>query len=143
MGAMATRSTSADLIARVPLFAACSKKELRSLASAAAERAVGAGNVVVRQGAAGNAFFVILSGEADVIRNGRKVGHLVPGDFFGDLALIDKLPRSATVVATTDTVLVVLGQREFSALLEESTTFARKLLVGLATRVRELDARAD
>lgn len=140
---MASQSSTADLIARVPLFAACSKKELKTVAGAATERLVRSGDVVVRQGAAGNAFFVIVSGEADVIRSGRKVGHLVSGDFFGDLALIDKMPRSATVTATTDLALLVLGQREFSALLDGSASFGRKLLVGLAQRVRELDARQD
>ena len=140
---MASQSSTADLIARVPLFAACSKKELKTVAGAATERLVRSGDVVVRQGAAGNAFFVIVSGEADVTRNGRKVGHLVSGDFFGDLALIDKMPRSATVTATTDLALLVLGQREFSALLDGSASFGRKLLVGLAQRVRELDARQD
>ena len=140
---MASQTSTADLIARVPLFSACSKKELKTVAGAATERLVRSGDVVVRQGAAGNAFFVIVSGEADVIRNGRKVGHLVDGDFFGDLALIDKMPRSATVTATTDLALLVLGQREFSALLDGSAAFGRKLLVGLAQRVRELDARQD
>lgn len=140
---MAAKTSTADLIARVPLFAACSKKELKTVAGAATERVVRSGDIVVRQGAAGNAFFVIVSGEADVIRNGRRVGHLVAGDFFGDLALIDKMPRSATVTATTELALLVLGQREFAALLDESATFARKLLVGLAQRIRELDARQD
>lgn len=140
---MASQTSTADLIARVPLFSACSKKELKTVAGAATERLVRSGDVVVRQGAAGNAFFVIASGEADVTRNGRKVGHLVAGDFFGDLALIDKMPRSATVTATTDLALLVLGQREFSALLDGSAAFGRKLLVGLAQRVRELDARQD
>ncbi len=140
---MASKTSTDDLIARVPLFAACTKKEIRSVAKAARERLVRSGDIVVRQGAAGNAFFVIVSGEADVIRNGRRVGHLVDGDFFGDLALIDKMPRSASVIATTDMALLVLAQTEFSAMLEESASFARKLLLGLAQRVRELDARQD
>jgi CRP-like cAMP-binding protein len=138
---MAKRDTSADLLANVPLFAACSKKELQALAKRAEDRSVPAGTVLVREGAAGDAFFVIVSGQADVDRSGHVVATIGPGAFFGDLALLDKAPRNATVTAKTDMELIVLGQREFSLLLDEAGGFARKLLVGLAHRLREMDAQ--
>lgn len=139
---MPRRATSIDLLARVPLFSACSKKELAALARRAQDRHVEAGHVIVREGAAGDAFYVIVSGEAEVNRRGRTVARLGPGQFFGDLALLDRAPRNATVTAITPMDLVVLGQREFSAMLDESTAFARKLLVGLAHRLREMDQRS-
>ena len=138
---MARRDDSISLLAQVPLFSACSKKELQTLAKRAEERHVPAAAVLVREGAMGDAFYVIVSGEAEVERSGKIVARIGPGAFFGDLALLDKAPRNATVTARTDMDLIVLGQREFSALLDESGGFARKLLVGLAHRLREMDAQ--
>ena len=84
---------------------------------------------------------MIVSGQADVVRSGNVVATIGPGAFFGDLALLDMAPRNATVTAITDMELIVLGQREFSAMLDEAGGFARKLLVGLAHRLREMDAQ--
>jgi len=139
---MASRASSADLLASVPLFSACSRKELAGLARAAEERSVPAGTVVVREGAAGDAFYVLVSGQARIERSGRAVATIGPGDFFGDLALLDRAPRNATVTTTADTVLVVLGQRTFLAMVDESPAFARKLLLGLARRLRAVDAQS-
>ena len=138
---MARRDDNSALLAQVPLFSACSKKELQQLARKAEDRTVGAGTVLVREGEMGDAFYVIVSGQAEVDRSGDIVATIGPGSFFGDLALLDKAPRNATVTAKTDMELIVLGQREFSAMLEESTAFARKLLMGLAHRLREMDAQ--
>lgn len=137
---MARRDDPTDLLAGVPLFSACSKKDLQALAKRAEERVARAGDVLVRQGAAGDSFYVIVSGEADVDRHGTVIATIGPGAFFGDLALLDRAPRNATVTAKTDMDLIVLGQREFSAMLDESSAFARTLLVGLAHRLREMDA---
>ena len=84
---------------------------------------------------------MIIEGTARVERHGRKVAELGPGGFFGDLALLDRAPRNATVVAQTPMELVVLGQREFSGLIDDVPGFARKLLAGLARRLREHDAK--
>jgi CRP-like cAMP-binding protein len=138
---MARRDASLDLLAQVPLFSACSKKELQALAKRAQDTTVPAGTPVVREGEAGDAFYVIVSGQADVDRSGTVVATIGPGTFFGDLALLDMAPRNATVTATTDMELIVLGQREFSAMIDESTAFARTLLKGLAHRLREMDAQ--
>ena len=138
---MARRSALEEL-ARVPLFSACSKKELQLIAKRAEHVDVPAGKVLVREGAAGAEFFVILDGTAEVSRHGRRVATLDPGAFFGDLALLDRAPRNATITATTPMELMVLGQREFAAMIDDVPGFAHKLLTGLAHRLREYDAKS-
>ena len=98
------------------------------------------GKVLVTEGETGHEFFVILDGTAKVTRQGRTIATLGPGDAFGELALLEKAPRNATVVAETDMELVVLGQREFAGIIDEVPGFARKLLAGMAKRLREADA---
>ena len=139
---MARRDTFVDHLAEVPLFRACSRKARSTVARRAKERRVGAGEVVINEGEAGNEFFVIMDGHAQVRRRGKKVATLGPGQFFGDLAVLDKAPRNATVTAETPMALLVLGQREFSALIEEVPGFAHKLLAGLAHRLREAVAKS-
>ena len=99
-----------------------------------------AGQVVVNEGAAGTEFFVILEGQARVERHGRQVAILGPGGFFGDLALLDRAPRNASVIANSDLEVAKLGQRAFDSLLDHPG-FSKKLLAGLARRLREQDAR--
>ena len=84
---------------------------------------------------------VLRLSEVTVVRSGNVVASIGPGAVFGDLALLDMAPRYATVTATTDMELIVLGLRVFSAMLDEAGGFARKLLVGLAHRLREMDAQ--
>jgi CRP/FNR family cyclic AMP-dependent transcriptional regulator len=139
---VARRDTFVDHLAEVPLFRACSRKARGTVARRAKERRVGAGEVVINEGATGNEFFVIMDGHAQVHRGGKKVATLGPGQFFGDLAVLDKAPRNATVTAETPMALLVLGQREFSALIKEVPGFAHKLLAGLAHRLREADAKS-
>ena len=138
---MPRRDAFVDHLAEVPLFSACSRKDLSLVARRGEDVHVGAGKVLVTEGAAGTQFFVIIEGTARVERHGRKVAELGPGGFFGDLALLDRAPRNATVVAQTPMELVVLGQREFSGLIDDVPGFARKLLAGLARRLREHDAK--
>jgi CRP-like cAMP-binding protein len=85
---------------------------------------------------------VIVEGTAEVSRRGQKVAELGPGAFFGDLALLDKAPRNATVTAVTPMELVILGQREFAGIIDEVPGFAHKLLAGLAHRLRQYDAQS-
>jgi CRP-like cAMP-binding protein len=138
---MAKRDAFTEHLAEVPLFSACSRKDLQQVAKRAEDIKVEPGKVLVSEGAAGAEFFVILDGNAKVSRHGQDVATLGAGDFFGDLALLDRAPRNATITATTPMELVVLGQREFSALIDEVPGFAHKLLAGLARRLRAFDAQ--
>jgi len=137
---MARSDPFVETLATVPLFSACSKKELQMVAKSADHLTVPAGKVVVTEGAAGAEFFVILDGRARVVRHGREVNTLGPGGFFGDLALLDRAPRNASVVADSELELAKLGQRAFDELLEHPG-FSKKLLAGLARRLRESDAK--
>lgn len=136
------RDAFLDHLAEVPLFSALSKKDLQLVARNAEDVKVDAGKVLVSEGAAGTEFFVIVDGKARVTRRGKKIAELGPGGFFGDLALLDRAPRNATVVAETPMEVLVLGQREFAALIDEVPGFAHKLLAGLARRLREADAKS-
>jgi CRP/FNR family cyclic AMP-dependent transcriptional regulator len=138
---MARRDAFLDHLQQVPLFAACSRKDLQLVARRAENIHVGAGKTLISEGETGHEFFVILEGQAKVTRRGRKIATLGPGDAFGELALLEKAPRNSTIVAETEMELVVLGQREFGGLIDEVPGFARKLLAGMAHRLREADAR--
>jgi CRP/FNR family transcriptional regulator, cyclic AMP receptor protein len=126
-------------LATVPLFSTFSKRELSKVARAADEVAVKADHAVVVQGKVGHECFVITAGEAEVTRDGTSIAKLSAGDHFGELALLDGGPRTATVTATTDLHLLVLGQRQFLSLLEEVPALSRKMLTTLAAQVRLLD----
>jgi CRP/FNR family transcriptional regulator, cyclic AMP receptor protein len=136
------RDAFLDHLSEVPLFSALSKRDLQLVARAAEDVKVDAGKVLVTEGSAGAEFFVIVEGKARVTRRGRKVAELGPGDFFGELALLDRAPRNATVVAETPMELLVLAQRQFAALIDEVPGLAHKLLAGLARRLRESDAKS-
>ena len=96
----------------------------------------------MEEGRIGMEFFIIVSGTAAVTRNGKKVATLGPGAHFGELALLDRRPRSASVVSETDMDVLVLSQRQFNGLLESVPTIARKMLAAMANRLREADAMA-
>jgi CRP/FNR family transcriptional regulator, cyclic AMP receptor protein len=135
-------SASTDHLAAVPLFSALTKRDLQQVLQASDEIEVEPGRELITEGRVGHEFFLILEGQAEVGRNGERIATLGPGDYFGELALLDHGPRSATVIAETDMKLVVLGQREFAGLVETVPGLAAKLLPGLAHRLREVDADA-
>jgi len=139
---MARRDAFIDHLQQVTLFSACSRKDLQLVARRAEDVKVPAGKVLVAEGETGHEFFVILEGNAKVTRQGRKIADIGPGAAFGELALLDKAPRNATVVAESDMELVVLGQREFAGIIDEVPGFSRKLLAGMARRLRESDAKS-
>jgi len=138
---MANRRERLDQLASVPLFRSSSKRELEKVAKAADEVIVEAGRVLVTQGEIGRECYVIVSGEASVSRDGKEIARLGPGQPIGELAVLDGGPRTATVTALSELDLLVIGQREFSALLSEVPGLAHKIMVNLAERVRELDER--
>lgn len=123
----------------VPLFANCSNADLTAIAAAVDEIEVEPGRILITEGEAGREAFIIVSGEATVSRDGQVVATLHPGAPFGEMALVDRSPRNATVTAATPLRLLVLGQREFVALLDGSPGFTRTILAALATRLREKD----
>ncbi|MGH9055233.1 MAG: cyclic nucleotide-binding domain-containing protein [Acidimicrobiales bacterium] len=129
-------------LSQVRLFSSLNKRELRLVARAADVVKVTSGTDIVTQGSAGHEFYLVLSGEAVVRRDGRKLATLGPGKYFGEMALLDRGPRSATVTAATDMELVVLGTREFLGVLDQVPAVAHKLLVSMAARLRDADTKA-
>lgn len=138
---MARSDPFVETLATVPLFSACSKKDLQMVAKSAEHVSVPPGKVVVTEGAAGTEFFVIIDGRARVERHGRQVATLGPGAFFGDLALLDRAPRNASVIADSEMEVARIGQRAFDQLLDRPG-FSKKLLAGLARRLRQEDAKS-
>lgn len=130
-----------DHLAQVPLFAACSKKELARIAKATDEMHMEDGAVLTTQDDRSSEAFVIVSGNVVVKRNGRKVADLGPGSMIGELGLLDKGPRTATVTADGPVDVLVIGPREFAALLDDVPAISHKLLRSLAGRVRDLDTK--
>jgi CRP/FNR family transcriptional regulator, cyclic AMP receptor protein len=131
-----------DHIANVPLFSNCSRKQLQQLRGQMTESSADAGKVVVKQGSTGYECFIIVSGHATVSIDDHVISRLGPGDYFGELALLDRRPRSATVTATTDISMLVLTQREFAKSLEIVPGLSLKLLENLAIRLREANRRS-
>jgi CRP-like cAMP-binding protein len=120
----------------VPLLSACNKKELRQIANLGTRISVVDGTVLTEQGQPGREFFVLVSGGARCLVNGSLVANFSPGDFFGEMALLERGPRHATVIAEGPTDLIVLDGAEFSSLLDASPSIAKKLLFTLAERER-------
>src|SRR6266542_464242 len=134
MGGKKNRKT--QVLAEVLLFSGCNRKEIDQIASLATEVDIPEGKVLAREGTPGREFYVILDGKAAVSIGGNEVAALGPGDFFGEMALLDQGPRVATVIATTPMEVAVLDPREFSTLIEEQPGVARKILKVLAQRLR-------
>lgn len=138
---MASRTEHLGHLAEVPLFSACTRKDLEKIARASDEVEVKAGRVLVEQGRPGHEFFLILDGEATVRRDNRKVASLGKGQYFGELSLLDRGPRTASVTADTDMRVLVLGQREFLGVLDDVPGLSYKILRIMAHRLREADLR--
>jgi CRP/FNR family cyclic AMP-dependent transcriptional regulator len=136
-----TASAIAYRFSTVPLFADCSRRELKQVCRAAVVEHRAKGATLVTQDEPGTEAFVILQGTCRVVRNGRKVGQIEAGGVVGELSMINRAPRNATVVADTPLEVAILERRDFLALLEKSPSITRKLLERLAARVQELDAR--
>ena len=125
----------------VPLFAQCTKAELKSLARRTADIFAENGQVLVKEGQGAYDFFVIVSGEAEVSRDGRTLANLSDGDYFGELGLLAPALRDATVTARSAMELIVMAQWDFEQALEECPGMTRRLLAGMAVRLRALDQR--
>jgi CRP-like cAMP-binding protein len=131
---MLRRDSRADVLAKVPLFASCSKKEMQKIAGIADEITLRAGKVLTRQGGPGREFFVLLDGEVDVSRDGETINTLRAGDFFGEAALISRKRRNATITTTLPTRALVITDANFRQLLIDNPDISFKVLEAMAER---------
>lgn len=132
---MATKDI-VELLRRVPLFADCSKRDLQTVARAVRPIPHRAGTMIAREGDPGVGLFILVDGVADVTIGGKKRATLGPGDFFGEIALLDGGPRTASVTARTDVQLLGLTEWVFRGLMIEHPSIALKTLRQMASRLR-------
>jgi CRP/FNR family transcriptional regulator, cyclic AMP receptor protein len=125
-----------DMLKKVPLFAGLDNRELEEIASSMRERKFKAGDTVTQEGAGGVGFFVVEEGQADVIVGGEAKGSVGPGDYFGEIALINESPRTATLTARTDMLCYGMTPWDFRPLVESNSTIAWKLLTAMAEKMR-------
>ena len=130
-----TKDTKVELIRQVPLFSHLSKRGLEEVARIADELDFPEGKQLTKEGALGHEFLVILEGSADVRKNGRRINELSSGDFLGEIALITKQPRTATVTTTTPTHALVITNRDFLALLKRAPEVSEGVLEALGERL--------
>jgi CRP-like cAMP-binding protein len=136
---VATTKQLMTVLGAVPLFEGLSKRQLKKVADLAEVARFMAGATLVEQGVVGDSFYVILTGQGKVVANGRTVNHLLPGDHFGEISLLDGEPRSASVVSETEMTLVVVTHKQFFAMLAKDPVISICLLEGLARSVRRMD----
>jgi CRP/FNR family cyclic AMP-dependent transcriptional regulator len=132
-----SHDTKADALGRCPFFAGLSRSELVELAKATEDMEVDAGRALTREGESGREFFVIVDGEVSVTKDGSEIRKLGPGDFFGEIALLEDRPRTATVRATTPLRFFVLTRQSFRSLLAHQPGIEEKVTKALEERVRE------
>ena len=135
-----------DLIRRVPLFAMLTPAQAELLADAVAKHRFKRGQVIVEQGKKSDSLYIILSGRARVLMTDRKsreviLATLQPGDYIGEMSMIDNQPHSATVEAEIQTDVLVLGRKEFTRCLPENATMAYAVMQGLVRRLRHADQK--
>ena len=133
---MASKNDYLDYLARVPLFSALGKKELQKVASLTFDMNAEPGKVLVREGTPGEEFYLITEGTVRVTLRDEEIAKLGAGEFFGEMALVDQGPRAATITAETPVSLLVLGSREFAALMDGVPTVGKQILRGVASRLR-------
>ncbi len=138
-----TSHAQEELLSAVDLFASLSKRDARKLVSSGREVTHPKGKLVASEGDAGYAFHLILSGRATVSHGARPIRTLDAGGYFGEISMIDGKPRSADVTIDEDVHALVIDHTVFEALLDDQPEFARGLLKGLCSRLRDAEARAD
>jgi CRP-like cAMP-binding protein len=129
------KDAKVELLKGVPLFSKLDKKGLQDVAQIADELDLPAGKEMATEGDRGREFFVLLKGEADVTKGGQRINTMKEGDFFGEIALVTKMPRTASVTATTDVDVLVITERAFDSLLKKSPEIGRSVAEALAERV--------
>lgn len=133
-----SQDTKVNALKSAPLFEGLSRKHLTQLARVSEDLEVEPGKVLCKEGEVGQEFFVIVDGDVKVTRKGRRVAQRAGGDFVGEIALLEDVPRTATVTAETPLRLFVLTGRDFRHLLDENPAVERKVLRALARRLAEL-----
>jgi CRP-like cAMP-binding protein len=139
---MVGRESTDELLARVPLFEGLSKKQLSQVSSLMTSLELPSGKVLARQGEAGHEFVILLEGEVEVIRDGKVIAVRGPGDYIGEIALLDNRPRTATVTAKTNVVVEVLNRVEFASLLANTPEISNQIMATMAQRLAELDSES-
>jgi len=130
-----------EFLARVPIFANCTTEEIQAISGVAQEGYFQPDQIIVTQGTPGQAFYLILSGRVEILRDGVSLGAFGSGDFFGEMSLLDSAPRSATIRALDHTSCLMLSSWDFKSLLERHPSIAIKLLEVLSRRLRVADER--
>jgi CRP/FNR family cyclic AMP-dependent transcriptional regulator len=128
-----------DWLQKVPLFRGLSKKQLRDISGLATRLNEPAGTVLTKEGSVGHEFIIVIEGEIEVRKGDQVIATRGPGDYVGEIALMDHRPRTATVVAKTPVVIEVIGQREFRTLLAEAPGLSSDIMSTMAQRLAELD----
>lgn len=123
----------------VPMFSACSKKDLARIVKVANEATFNAGHLLVEQGQPGSEAYIILKGMATVKRGDKKIANVGAGSIIGELSLLDNGPRTASVLCDTEVDVLIIGKHNFHNIMRDLPSLREKLLVSLALRVRELD----
>ena len=136
---MAGSDGKLELLRRVPLLQGLGRREIEEVGQLVEEVDVREGKVLTRQGESGEEFFVIVDGSVAIERDGTRIRTLGPGDFFGEIALVDGGPRTATATAETASKVLVLAHREFHSLLGRHPKIQTVVLQSLAQRVRNVD----
>jgi CRP/FNR family cyclic AMP-dependent transcriptional regulator len=126
-------------LAEVPLFAGLSKKELRTIAHLATYLEEPEGTILTAEGESGNEFIIVLDGEVEVRQGGEVIATRGAGDYFGEIALLDHRPRTATIIAKTPVEIEVIGRQEFTGMLAEVPELAGKIMATMAQRLADLD----
>jgi CRP-like cAMP-binding protein len=125
-------------LSHVPIFAGLGNKELEDVRNLLTELSVDAGTVLVKQGSYVTEFFIVETGTAKVERDGKLLAEVGPGDFQGEISLLDGGPRTATVTATSPMTILVANHAEFTSLLDRAPTIARQMLPALVARLRAI-----
>jgi protein phosphatase len=133
------RDEKLDLLQRIPIFSGFDRRRMERLGMLADEVMVPAGKVLMRQGDSGSDMMVLVRGSVSVARDGARINTLGPGDFFGEIALVDGGPRTATVSAEEPSTLLVITHRDFHSMMDEFPEVAGQVMNALANRVRTLD----
>jgi CRP/FNR family transcriptional regulator, cyclic AMP receptor protein len=133
-----SQDTKVEALKRAPLFEGLSRKDLTQLARVSEDMEIPEGKALTKEGEIGHEFFVLVDGDVEVKRKGRKLGTRGAGDFIGEIALLEQVPRTATVTAKTPMRVFVLTSKDFHHLLEENPNVERKVLRTLAKRVADL-----